>query len=172
MSNPSPNFTKVAAPIARTKKPWLWIALAAVLALLLLLHIVVADRARLASDPTWRVRLESICAVLQCDLPVWHEPSAFNVTTRDIRPHPSVPNALLLSASFRNDAQFAQAWPQLEVALVDLEEQALGLRRFQVRDYLGKEPSSALIMPGQSANLTLEILDPGKRAVAFKLEFH
>jgi Protein of unknown function (DUF3426) len=172
MSSDSPSFTKPAARPVKPIKPWRWIILAAAMGLGLLLHMIIADRARLATDPAWRPRLEAICHVLQCSLPVWHEPSAFRVSTRDIRPHPSVPNALLLSASFRNDAQFAQAWPQLEVALVDLEEQALGLRRFQVREYLGKEPNSKLIMPGQSANLTLEILDPGKRAVAFRLEFH
>jgi hypothetical protein len=172
MTSASPSFAKVQTPVARPSRPWRWIALAIVLGLGLLLQMLLADRARLATDPVWRPRLEAICNVLQCDLPVWHEPSAFHVSTRDIRPHPSVPNALLLSASFRNDAAFAQAWPQLEVALVDLEEQALGLRRFQAREYLGKEPNSALIMPGQSANLTLEILDPGKRAVAFRLEFH
>jgi Protein of unknown function (DUF3426) len=105
-------------------------------------------------------------------LPAWSEPKAFHVTSRDIRPHPSVPNALLLTASFRNDAVFAQAWPQLEVALTDLEDQPLGLRRFEAREYLGNEPSSPMIMPGQSASLTLEIMDPGKHAVAFRLEFH
>jgi Protein of unknown function (DUF3426) len=172
MSTSSPSFAKPPTPVTRSVKPWRWIMLALVMGIALLLHIVIADRARLATDPTWRPRLEALCHVMQCSLPVWHEPAAFHVSTRDIHPHPSVPNALLLSASFRNDAEFAQAWPQLEVALLDLEDQALGLRRFQVQEYLGKEPNSSLIMPGQSANLTLEILDPGKRAVAFRLEFH
>ena len=145
--------------------------LALFLALALLLQIIVADRVRLATDPVWRPRLEVICGVLQCSLPEWSEPKAFHVTSRDIRPHPSVPNALLLTASFRNDAAFAQAWPQLEVALTDLEDQPLGLRRFEAREYLGNEPSTSRIMPGQSASLTLEIMDPGKHAVAFRLDF-
>jgi len=171
MKKTSPSFIEEPVVVERSRR-WRWVALAFVLALALLLQIIVADRTRLATDPVWRPRLEMLCGVLQCSLPVWNEPKAFHVTSRDIRPHPSVPNALLLTASFRNDAAFAQAWPQLEVALTDLEDQPLGLRRFQASEYLGNEPGSPLIMPGQSASLTLEIMDPGKHAVAFRLEFH
>lgn len=171
MKKPSPSFTEEPVIVSR-QNGWRWIALAVVLAISLLLQIVIADRARLATDPVWRPRLEMLCGVLRCSLPAWNEPKAFHVTSRDIRPHPSVPNALLLTASFRNDAAFAQAWPQLEVALTDLEDQPLGLRRFEAREYLGNEPASPMIMPGQSASLTLEIMDPGKHAVAFRLEFH
>jgi hypothetical protein len=60
----------------------------------------------------------------------------------------------------------------LEVALHDLDGQALGLRRFQPVEYLGSPPAAARIAPGQSAVATLEILDPGKRAVAFTFDFH
>ena len=61
---------------------------------------------------------------------------------------------------------------QMEVALQDLDGQALGLRRFTPVEYLGSLPASPLIAPGQSAIATLEILDPGKRAVAFNFDFH
>jgi hypothetical protein len=171
MTKSSPSFIEEPVRVQRSHR-WRWAALAGFLALALLVQIIIADRERLATDPAWRPRLEMLCAALQCNLPPWREPKAFHVTARDIRPHPSVPNALLLTASFRNDAAFAQAWPQLEVALTDLEDQALGLRRFQAQEYLGNAPSSPLIMPGQSASLTLEIMDPGKHAVAFRLEFN
>ena len=171
MKKTSPSFIEEPVVVTRSRR-WRWAALALILALALLLQIIIADRVRLATDPVWRPRLEMLCSVLQCSLPPWNEPKAFHVTSRDIRPHPSVPNALLLTASFRNDAAFAQAWPQLEVALTDLEDQPLGLRRFEAREYLGNEPSSPMIMPGQSASLTLEIMDPGKHAVAFRLEFN
>ena len=60
----------------------------------------------------------------------------------------------------------------LQVALHDLDGQALGVRRFEPTEYLGSPPASALIEPGQSVIATLEILDPGKRAVAFNFDFH
>lgn len=154
---------------ARALAGW---AVAAVLALLLALQVLVADRARLAGDATWRPRVERVCAVLGCDLPAWREPAALRVTARDVRPHPSVPGALLITASFSNEARFAQAWPQLELTLTDLDGQSLGLRRFTPAEYLGSEPRSERIEPGQSAIVSLEIADPGMRALAFGIEFH
>lgn len=146
--------------------------IAALLVLLLCLQIMLADRAGLAADPDWRPRVETLCAVLRCHLPPWHEPHAFRVTSREVRPHPSVPGVLIVSASFRNDAAFAQAWPQLELSLTDIDGQSLGLRRFAPSEYLGSAPTTERIAPGQSANITLEILDPGKRALAFGIEFN
>jgi hypothetical protein len=110
--------------------------------------------------------------VLGCDLPPWREPSALRVTSREMRPHPSVPRALLVTASFSNEARFAQAWPQLELSLTDLDGQALGLRRFTPTEYLGSAPRSERIEPGQSAIVTLEIADPGMRALAYRIDFH
>ena len=147
-------------------------ALAVALALLLVLQVLLADRARLAADADWRPRLERLCGLLHCTLPAWREPSALRVTSRDVRPHPSVPGALLITASFSNQARFAQAWPQLELTLTDLDGQSLGLRRFSPAEYLGSDPRSERIAPGQSALVTLEVADPGMRALAFGIEFH
>ena len=88
-----------------------------------------------------------------------------------MRPHPTVAGALLISITFRNDARFAQPWPLLELSLANLEGQPLGLRRFTPREYLGTLPTNAEIAPGQSASLSLEIVDPGKRAVEFHFDF-
>jgi hypothetical protein len=168
----APTFAAPDAPKPRRPFPWRWLTAVIVLSLLLLLQLVLADRYRLAGDATWRPRLEAACGLLRCDLPPWREPDAFRVTSREVQPHPSAPGVLLISTSFRNDARWPQPWPVLEIALQDIDGQALGLRRFQPVEYLGSPPASALIAPGQSASATLEILDPGKRAVAFTFDFH
>jgi len=173
MSSPEPIFSRKPAnrlaEIARGLIGW---GIALLLLLALCVQILVADRDRLAADPDWRPRMEALCATLRCSIPPWHEPDAFRVTSREVRPHPSVPGVLLVSASFRNDAAFAQAWPQLQLSLTDIDGQSLGLRRFAPSEYLGSAPATQRIAPGQSANITLEILDPGKRALAFGIEFH
>ena len=147
-----------------------WIVVPLLLALLVL-QVLLADRARLAADAEWRPRLRALCRVAGCALPPWHEPSAFHVTARELRPHPSVPGVLLVTATFRNDARYAQAWPLLQLSLANLDGEPLGLRRFRPRDYLGADPATPLIAPGQSASVTLEVLDPGKRAVSFEFAF-
>jgi len=139
---------------------------------LLILQIILADRARLATDREWRPRLLALCGLLRCNLPPWHEPKAFTLIAKDVRPHPKVPGVLVVSASFRNDARFAQPWPQLELSLADIDGQALGLRRFSPREYLGTAPPGTPLAPAQSVSLSLEVLDPGKRAVAFSFDFH
>jgi hypothetical protein len=140
--------------------------------LLLVVQIVLADRERLAGSPTWRPWLAAACERLGCTLAPWREPTAFVVLSREIQPHPANPQALLVTASFRNDAAYAQSWPQLELALTDLDGSRIGLRRFQPAEYLGGTPSSDGLAPGQSATVALEILDPGNRAVAFEFDFH
>lgn len=147
-----------------------WIAVPLLLALLVL-QVLLADRARLAADADWRPRMQALCRLAGCTLPPWREPSAFHVTARDLRPHPSAPGVLLVTATFRNDARYAQAWPMLQLSLANLDGEPLGLRRFQPREYLGSEPGTPLIGPGQSASVTLEVLDPGKRAVSFEFAF-
>ena len=167
-----PRFAVTDTPAPARPLPWGWWLVALGLAAALMLQLVLADRARLARDPEWRPRLETLCGALRCTLPPWHEPDAFRVTSREVQPHPTAPGALLVTTSFRNDARWPQAWPLMEVALLDLDGQALGVRRFEPTQYLGSPPVSPLIAPGQSAIATLEILDPGKRAVAFTFDFH
>lgn len=167
-----PGFARPA--IAAPRRPllvwWPWIALP-LLALALAVQVLVADRARLAADTAWRPRIIALCGILRCSVPAWREPSAFHVTTRDVRPHASVPGVLKVSATFRNDAAFAQPWPVLQLTLANVEGDALGLRRFKPREYLGNLPSGSQLGPGQSASFALDVVDPGKRAVEFDIEF-
>jgi hypothetical protein len=166
-----PVFARPHGPMPRRPDRWALVVVP-LLALLLVLQAAVADRARLAADRTWRPRIVALCAVLRCTVPPWRETKAFRVTSNEFRPHPSLPGVLVVSASFRNDAPFAQPWPQLQLSLQNLDGEALGLRRFAPAEYLGAAPASAEIGAGQSASIRLEILDPGKRAVAFGFEFH
>ncbi len=169
-----PSFIPTPKPPRRpgTRAPawprWLAVFL---LALLLGSQCVVAELDGLAADARWRPALERGCAVLGCTLPAWHDPAALHLLTRDVRPHPSVPDALLISASFRNDARWSQRWPRLQLTLSDLDGQAIARREFAPAEYLGLGNVEATISAGQSASITLEVRDPGKQAVAFEFDF-
>jgi hypothetical protein len=148
-----------------------WWLVSGGLLLLLLALIPLANRAQLATDARWRPSLESMCSTLHCTLPPWRELQKFEVTTRDVRPHPSVAKALLITATFRNDARFAQAWPLLELRMSDLNGRDIGLRRFRPKEYLGGVLPAPTIAAGQTVNATLEVVDPGRDAVAFAFDF-
>lgn len=148
---------------------WQW-PLIALLALLLVLQVLLADRANLAADPRWRPLVETLCGALGCDLPPWHEPSAFTMLDRKVRPEPQLAGALRVDATFRNDARWPQAWPALQLALSDADGRVLGSRVFPPAEYLGATPGT-LLSPGQSAQITFLVQEPSPGTVAFSFEF-
>lgn len=165
----APTFVRRARPVG-TPSRWWWPAVAG-LALIAALQWAWVEREAIARDAAWRPGVERVCAWLGCALPPWHEPGAFQVTMRDVRPHPSVDGALLITATFRNGAAFPQAWPMVTLSLSNLEGRPIGSRRFAAEEYLGGAPSQPLIEAGQSARITLEVVDADREAVAFAFEF-
>ena len=157
-----------AAPTAAGRGRWRG-PLIALLALLLGLQILLADRARLAADPGWRPLLENLCGALGCTLPAWHEPTAFLMLDRQIRPA-DTPGALRVDATFRNDARWAQDWPALQLALSDADGRVLGSAVFTPEQYLGAAPATRLA-PGQSAQASFLVREPAPGTVAFSFEF-
>lgn len=164
-----PGFAR--GPAAAPRRGWRAAWAIGGLSLLLGAQIALSEWPHLAADAGWRPWLVRLCERLECELPPWRETAALRIIAREVRPHPSVPGALLISASFRNDAAFAQPWPQLELVLSDLDGHGVAGRRFAPIQYLGQAPASESIEPGQSAAITLELHDPGPNAVAFSFEF-
>lgn len=148
-----------------------WWGAAMLLGLLLLSQIVLAQRNELARDPGWRPWLARLCGQLGCTLTPWQAPERVQLAARDVRPHPSVDGALLITATLRNDSSFPLSWPVMELSLLDLSGQVIALRRFRPLEYLGGAPASPALAPGQSASATLEVADPGKQTIAFAFDF-
>lgn len=168
----APSFVHGATPRAGSAT-WAWTSLIAIagLSLLLALQLLLADRARLSADAQWRPLLSGLCGVLRCSLPPWREPSAFALLNRDVRPHPSVPGALRVTATFRNDARWAQPWPALLLTLSDVDGRTVGARVFNASDYLGAAPTREGLKSGQSATIAMDVLEPSPRIVAFTFDF-
>ena len=175
---PKPRKKAAAPSFARRKQraaerptpPWLW-AIAAGLALLAGLQIVLADRAQLAADARWRPAIASMCATLNCAIPPWREPAAFAMLGREVRQHPYMPGALRVDAAFRNNARWAQPWPDLVLTLSDVDGRALGTRTFAPKEYLGDKVTQKEIGSGQSAAIRMEIMEPAPGVVAFSFDF-
>jgi len=160
-----------AAGAREARAGWRGIAVIAALALLLVVQVLLADRAQLAASARWRPLLEGACAVLRCDVPAWREPAALTLLQRDVRPDPARPGVLHVAASFRNDARRAQAWPTLLLTLSDADGRAVGFRAFTPAEYLGKAPAQATLARGASATVALDVIEPGPGVVAFTFDF-
>jgi hypothetical protein len=169
-----PSFVRIAEPAGSVdgRRKWRKPAAIAALALLLVLQLLLADRAQLASSARWRPLVSALCGALQCSLPAWREPAAFTLLHRDVRPHPTLPGVLHVSATFRNDARWPQPWPALLLTLSDVDGRNVGARAFAPREYLGDAPTHGGLASGQSATVAMDIIEPAPRIVAFTFDFH
>lgn len=149
-----------------------WWSVAALLLCSLLVELAWAKRSDWIGEPNLRPLLQSVCATVGCRMPLRQDLSLLALTSREIRPHPSMPGALLISATIRNEANFAQAFPAVKVRLSDLNEQPVAARRFLPGDYL-VDPDDAQrgLAPQASAVIVFEVADPGRAAVAFEFNF-
>ena len=167
-----PSFTRQATrtPLHPRTARWQWVALV-VLSLLLVVQVLIADRARLAADAQWRPLITRMCGVLGCSVPAWHQPGAFAMLSRDVRPIADTPGGLQVQATFRNDARWPQPWPSLLLSLSDADGRVLGARAFTPREYLGAGAAQSELAPGQSARIALQLREPDPDVVAFTFDF-
>jgi len=102
----------------------------------------------------------------------FRDTSSIELVSREMLSHPSRPRVLLLNATIVNRAPQAQAYPEIQVKLFDLDNEVISERRFRPTDYLTSTSSMRGGMtPDAYLRFSLEMLDPGDRAVGFELEF-
>lgn len=125
------------APTRQRIVPWLW-AIAVLLMLGLLgLQAAYWFRGELALQyPEFRPQLAQLCAALDCDIPLPHRAELVSIETSDLHPDPQHKNRLLLLATLKNRAGFAQRYPYLELTLTDMRDQPIARRVFEPRSYL------------------------------------
>lgn len=168
---PLPGFVKPRRPPAGRHRSWLLCNM--LLALSFAAQIAYVERAWLLDNARLRPWLDDLCSAMHCTLPLRNDTTQLALLARDIRPHPSVPDALIISATLRNDAVFAQAFPHVEISLSDLDEHRIAMRRFTPRDYVTDSNTVRHGLPaGRSVALVFEVTDPGKNAVAFEFKFY
>jgi predicted Zn finger-like uncharacterized protein len=159
------------APRQRPRR-WPWVVICTLLALLLAAQVAWAKRDVLIADPAVGAWLRQACATLGCRLPLVRDVHRLHLVARDVQAHPSVPGALMISATIRNDAPFAQPYPVVSLILSDTEGRRVAMRRLRPSEYLDDEAAlRAGLAPGASAALVIEVADPGARAVAFEFGF-
>ncbi|MBB5359281.1 putative Zn finger-like uncharacterized protein [Rhodanobacter sp. ANJX3] len=157
---------------ARGERHWPWVVAGLLLLLGLGAQLAWAKRELLIRDPVVGGWLREACSQLGCELPLVAAPQQLRLLASNVQAHPSVSGALMISASVRNDAIFAQPFPVLTVTLSDAQGQRIAMRRLQPREYL--DDTTILrhgLAPGASAALLLEVEDPGDKAVAFEFGF-
>lgn len=154
------------------ERRWPWIVACSLLALLLAAQLAWAERDPLIRNPMVGGWLRSTCSTLGCELPLIAAPQQLQLLASNVQAHPSVAGALMISASVRNGAAFAQPYPVLTITLSNAQGQRIAMRRLRPDEYLD-DPAILRrgLPPGTSAVLLLEVEDPGDKAVAFEFGF-
>jgi hypothetical protein len=169
----APSFLRNETRAAHAAIPASWprIVLLAALALLLVLQLLLAQRDVLARDARWRPDRRRCAArcVAPCRRGAILKRSP--CSARDVRPHPTAPGTLQIDASFRNDARWPQAWPRLVVTPVGRRRPRARARAFTAREYLGAPPTQNTLAPGQTAAISLSVVEPAPGVVSFGFEF-
>jgi hypothetical protein len=122
--------------------------------------------------PGLRAHWQAWCEGKACALPPRRDIALLHVVSRDVRDHPQYQDALLVNATIVNDAEFTQPFPVVELTLFDQAGVALGVRRFQPREYLDASVNvEAGMKPRQSIYVVLEIAGTSSEAVSFEFKF-
>lgn len=128
---------------------------------------------RLARDDNYRPALGQACQWLGCQLPERDDLSQIRSSNLVVRSHPRASNALAVDAILINRADFKQHFPIMELQFTDLSGDIIAGRRFTPDEYLSGELSGMTTMPvRQPVHVSLEIVDPGEKAVNYQLYFH
>ena len=104
---------------------------------------------------------------------IYRELSLIHLVSRQLTSHPDRAGMLRLNATIVNRASRPQPFPDLEVVLLDSAGEPVATHRYAPRDYLAPGARvQAGMAPQAYLPLSLDIEDPGRRAVGFELNFH
>ena len=138
----------------------------------LLAQLAYLTRGWLADQPHSRRWVMLACNTIPgCTIPEKRALADIKLDSRHIYGHPSIQDALIVNASFTNQAGFAQPYPVLVVSLSNVRGQEVAARRFRPEEYLKDRDMETGFASGDTVVINLHIADPGNDAMAFEIDF-
>jgi predicted Zn finger-like uncharacterized protein len=155
-------------PSARPRTP-VWQKL-----LVLLLTLLLAAQLMWLRRDLWAQlpQASQLCAWLQCVPPRQPRPDLYHVTERSMRALPRTPGALRFELAFRNDADYPQPLPRLQLELLDSNGMLVARRTFSPDQYLSQDWSGPQVaLSREVVHITLRLRDPAPRVRGFRINF-
>ena len=122
--------------------------------------------------PETRPYLARACAALKCDLKLPRRPKQMAIESSDLQADGRRDKVIVLNAVLRNQAQFAQEYPALELTLTDERDEAVARRVLMPADYLAGTPAEQIARGmGAGAETALRVYfdTGGLRAVGYRM---
>lgn len=152
----------------------LWGLGAAVLAVVLAGQVAYAYRGELAlALPESQRWIETACARVGCTIPPPRRAELLSIEASELSAERGASGVLTLTAALRNRASFAQAYPYLELTLIDAADQPVARRVLAPGDYLGstaaRAPGPAAFAAGAEQAVKLHIDAAGLNASGYRI---
>lgn len=151
----------------------LWSFASLLLAITLCLEYIWFNRDQFNHITAFKTVIDRACKQFKCQSISFRDASKMELITRNVYSHPNEKDALIVDVTMKNNAEFAQPYPVLQIDFSDIRGNIVAARRFLPSDYLfiDDPQQRRLLAPDASASVTLEIQDPGKQAMTYEFEF-
>lgn len=143
----------------------------------LLIEYVWFNQDQLNHVPELQAWVEKICQQVECKNIAIRDPSKIELVSRNVYSHPNEKNALMVNVTMKNNADFAQPYPVMQIEFSDVRGGTVAARRFLPAEYLSAGSPQAgaeqpqMLPPNTSSSITMEIQDPGKKAMTYEFNF-
>jgi predicted Zn finger-like uncharacterized protein len=153
------------------RRTWPWAIAASLLLVVLLAQVTYFYRVDLAARlPGLKPTLISYCMMLKCSVPLPQHTDLIGLESSEMEADPTNENQITLDALLRNRAPYAQAFPNLELTLNDIQDKPLARRLFIPADYLPpteKEPLG--LASNHELNIKLHLNTAGFKPSGYRL---
>lgn len=150
-----PDWSETFPDPPQSPRRWPWV-LGSMIALAAIgLQAVLAFRVELAVlSPDARSALVALCDMAGCEVGLPAKVALVGIETSDLHPDVEGKGSLVLTATLKNRAPFAQQFPYLELTLTDTADRALVRKVLAPADYL---PKKASLVDGMSPNADIAV---------------
>ena len=156
----------------RIAVPVLWIGTGLVLAAVITFNLAEFLGKPLQENPAFQSALVALGMTDRPEENPNQDLDRIELISREMKPHPSRPGVLLLTATVVNRAEFTQPYPKVDITLLDIRGNRLARQLFSPGDYLTR---SSDLRDGMATNayltFSIDMLDPGEQAVGFEMLF-
>ncbi len=132
------------------------------------------NRDQLNQNPQLQAWSDKLCQQIECKNITLRSPKKIELIARNVYSHPNEKNALMINITMKNNADFAQPYPIMQISFSDVRGGNVAARRFLPGEYLPAEirqSGSQLLESDTNMTFTMEIRDPGKQAMTYEFDF-
>lgn len=129
------------------------------------------NRNQLNQNPQLQIWIDEICQRFECKDIAMRDPSRIELVSRNVYSHPREKNALMIDVTMKNNAQFVQPLPVMQISFSDIRGGSIAARRFLPEEYLPATEQLHRLQPDTNITFSMEIQDPGEQAMTYEFDF-